>query len=686
MQHLRSSIAVFVLVCVSLPLLAQNAAAAGNGAAAPGNDAVRQITLGNATVPLDGLWKFRAGDNLAWAQPDFDDSGWGTMDLTPPPGSYDPILGSSGFVPGWTARGYKGYSGYAWYRLRVDIQDGQSALALKMPDNFDDAYQVYVNGQMIGEFGRFTAHGVTLYNALPRSFPLPADLHSGPATVAIRMWMAAFTPLVDPDVGGLHGPPVLGHASAIVGLLQLDWDAIDRANYSEFFEMAILLLALGVAFGLFWLDRTEPAYLWLGLTCAALLAFVATLAALGYTTWIDGSLVFLLQDAVLTPASIGLWVLFWAYWFRLDRMARVHRMVWSLVVLLGIGMAMLRAPLYGSVVPVHAIVWLSPLTLALKLLLGVLLVWVTVRGIRKDRAEGWLALPAVVLVILSLYEEELIVLHLPGQFFLSGVGIGLREIGTILSLLIITVLLLRRFLRTQREREQLKLEIEQARQVQQMLIPEALPQIPGLTIESEYRPARVVGGDFFQIIPHASDGSVLIVVGDVAGHGLQAGMLVALIVGAIRTATDTTFEPLAVLRTLNQRLLGRGQAHATCLAMRIAADGEVTLANAGHMPPYLSGKEFPMEGALPLGMVLSAEFPVMHFQLQPGDTLMLLSDGVAEAQDAQGHLFGFERIEAMLREPMTAAEVATAAQEFGQQDDISVMRVVRAASSEIAAA
>jgi hypothetical protein len=83
----------------------------------------------------------------------------------------------------------------------------------------------------------------------------------------------------------------------------------------------------------------------------------------------------------------------------------------------------------------------------------------------------------------------------------------------------------------------------------------------------------------------------------------------------------------------------------------------------------------------PLGMVESAEFPVMHFQLAPGDTLMLLSDGVAEAQDAHGHLFGFERIEAMLRQPITAAEVATAAQEFGQQDDISVMRVVRAAKA-----
>jgi predicted transposase YbfD/YdcC len=83
--------------------------------------------------------------------------------------------------------------------------------------------------------------------------------------------------------------------------------------------------------------------------------------------------------------------------------------------------------------------------------------------------------------------------------------------------------------------------------------------------------AREVGGDFYQILPNDTDGSVLIVVGDVTGKGLQAGMLAALIVGAIRTSADTSSDPLQVLQTLNKRLCGRGHAHATCLALRIAA-------------------------------------------------------------------------------------------------------------------
>jgi serine phosphatase RsbU (regulator of sigma subunit) len=239
------------------------------------------------------------------------------------------------------------------------------------------------------------------------------------------------------------------------------------------------------------------------------------------------------------------------------------------------------------------------------------------------------------------------------------------------------LLLLRRMLLSMRRQREMALDVKQAAEVQHILIPEQLPQIPGLTIESEYRPAREVGGDFFQILPSAADGSVLIVVGDVTGHGLQAGMLVALIVGVIRTAAQYESDPLAVLRVLNDRLFGRGQAHATCLALQIAADGFATMANAGHLPPYLNGKELPMEGALPLGMMESADFTVMHFQLAPGDRLLLLSDGVVEAQDAKGQLFGFERIEELLRKPVTAAEVAAAAQNFGQEDDISVLSVTR---------
>ena len=637
-----------------------------------------QVVLGNSAVELTGPWKFHTGDDMRWADPNFDDSDWGTMDLTPPAGSTSLMYGTGGFVPGWIKRGYPGYSGFAWYRLRVNIQnaqDAKAALALKMPAHFDDAYQVYVNGQRIGQFGRFTNRGVTFYLSQPRTYPLPANLHNRPTTIAVRMWMDAATPFIAPDVGGLHGPPVLGQPSYIQALLRLDWEDLDRALNEEFVLSAILLQVLLVAFGLYWLDRSEQVYLWLGLVCMTSLIYSAVVLLGYYTTWIGQTPVEFLEDVVLIPAYIGLWVLFWGYWFRLERMARLHRAVWGMVLLLAVGMAMVRPPLYGRAVPVQAMVWLLPLTEVFKLLLGAMLVWVTYRGIRRDRTEGLLALPAVVLVILSLYQEDLIVLHIPVSFFPFGFGINLSDLATMLSFGIITVLLLRRFLQGQREREQWKQEMEQARQVQSLLVPTTAPSTPGFAVESVYLPASSVGGDFFQILP-IDDGSLLVVVGDVSGKGLKAAMTVSTIVGALRDQKER--QPSDVLAHLNRVLHGQIKGFVTCSAALITADGAMTLANAGHLAPYCNGEEVSVNSGLPLGIVAEGDYSETSYQLAPGDRLTFVSDGVVEATNDKRELFGFERTQQISSQP--AQTIAAAAKQFGQEDDISVLSVIRTAA------
>jgi serine phosphatase RsbU (regulator of sigma subunit) len=241
-------------------------------------------------------------------------------------------------------------------------------------------------------------------------------------------------------------------------------------------------------------------------------------------------------------------------------------------------------------------------------------------------------------------------------------------------------MLLGRFVTAQRAKEQWKMEIEQARHIQQILIPNKLPELNDLYVDSEYRPMREVGGDFFQIVPKGKDGTSLIVFGDVTGKGLQAGMLVALIVGAIRSAAQHDTSPQRILEALNEQLCERGSSSATCMVLRFAPGGAVELANAGQLPPYLNGVEMQIEGALPLGILSGMDFPVTSFALEPGDSLLIMSDGVAEAQNAQGELFGFERIEEMLRNTTATADIATAAQEFGQTDDILVLRVERCAA------
>jgi hypothetical protein len=677
MRHVGTFIVLLLLVSLTADLRAQNAPQK------PTDDSQLQVTLGDGTAELSGMWKFHTGDDIAWAQQDFDDSGWRSIDVTPPAGSENAALGTSGFIPGWTANGYPDYSGYAWYRLRINVQSSHGALAIKMPDSVDDAYQVYVNGKLVGELGKFTKHGVTPYSTLPRAFRLPREVRSGPMTIAVRLWMDSATPFSSPDAGGMHAPPVLGHAAVINTQIRMDWDDTTQYVGSGFIEMLILLLAWLVAMSLLWMDNTEPAYLWLSLVCAVTLFSNGVILIVNYSTWIPQIPGVILQEVISLPLRIGLWVIFWGYWFRIVRMAWLHRVVWGLVLLLIIGTAMLRAPLYGKIIPVHAAVYLTPILLGLKLCFAVLLFGITFRGIRKQKTEGWLALSAVLLVAISLYQRELhVFLHVKTTFELLGFSLSLGTISTIFSLFLITIMLLRRYMHTQRKREQWKAEIEQAQQVQHILIPDELPRIAGFAIESEYRPAREVGGDFFQILPGQELGSALIVVGDVTGKGMQAGMLVAVIVGAIRAEAQYHSDPLTLLSSLNDQLSSRGGSSATCLILKITAEGDVTLANAGHLAPYLNGVEMEMEGALPLGVLPGADFSVMHFQLAPGDTLMLMSDGVAEAQDEDKKLFGFERIGEMLQRPISAAALASAAQAFGQEDDILVLRIQRKVHSD----
>ena len=683
-----------VICLLVLPLVAESSqqtapippqnVSASQASSAPISQWAEQVVLGSSTMELTGPWKFKKGDNLDWARPDFSDSGWAAVDLTPPAGSYDPFLGSSGFVPGWTVRGDPDYSGSAWYRLQVNVHTGasgsvQPGLELKMPNDVDDAYEVYVNGKLIGNLGQFTKHDVTTYLTLPRAFALPRDVHSGLITIAIRVWMDPATPLTNPDTGGLHGPPMLGQAEPIEGMLRLDWDTVNRSQNSRFVLASILVLAMTVAFGLFWLDRREKAFLWLGITCAVL-TVQALIGLIGsYTTWIPATLDLLITDAILIPTLIGLWVIFWGYWFRMQHMARLHKMVWGLALALAFDIALLRAPLYGRLIPVHATVVLTPATVILKLLLGALLVSVAWEGTRKDHTGTWLALPAVALVALSLYQQELLILHLRLTFFPFGFAVSMAQIAVVVSLNIITLLLIRRFLRSLRLREQWQLEIDQARQIQQLLIPEAIPTIPGFVLESEYRPAQQVGGDFFQIVPDGL-GGVLIVLGDVTGKGLQAGMQVALIVGAIRTIVETSFEPQAVLESLNRRLCNRNQSYATCVALHISADGRTTIANAGHLAPYLNGKEIAMTGNLPLGLSPDVHFEQISMMLKQRDRLLVITDGVIEAKNAKNELFGFNRARSISH--LSAAFIVKAAEIFGQEDDITVLSICRLAQEK----
>jgi serine phosphatase RsbU (regulator of sigma subunit) len=212
-------------------------------------------------------------------------------------------------------------------------------------------------------------------------------------------------------------------------------------------------------------------------------------------------------------------------------------------------------------------------------------------------------------------------------------------------------------------------ELHAASTVQQLLLQSASRPTPGFQVESVYLPASEVGGDFF-FVSSTPDGSVLAIVGDVAGKGLTAAMRVAMILGALRR--ETSHDPGEILFGLNNALTAQGQlGFTTACCIRISLSGEYTLSNAGHIAPYLSGRELDTPSALPLGLVRDQTYDLTRGQLSSGERLVLLSDGVPEARSQTGELYGFERLSSLTRMP--AKDIAETAQGFGQEDDITVL-------------
>ena len=649
------------------------------------------ITLGQSVVPLHGPWKFTVGDSPLdpngtplWAQPDFDDSKWETVDLTPQAGVFDPLGGFSDYVKGWTARGHAHHWGYAWYRIRVRVSAPPSEpLALGGPAYVDDAYQFFSNGTLIGAFGKFSGSHPTMYYTQPMMFRLPQPAAASPSdptnqVLAFRVWMEPSTLVTEADTGGFHTVPTLGNAGAVSAGYQLRWLELIRTQVVTALEGLLFLLLAGLAFSLMRFDRADPVYRWMGAIFLLLVALEVVSVIATWTQHIGALFASGLTDGLFTPLIFGGWVMVWWVWFGLQRAAWVPKAVGVLTLAYMISTVIGEDVLYPFIsVPVAGV--FHSLSLVVRLALLVLLILVVAWGIRRQGAEGWLVLPAIVLLIAWQFNSELALLRIKINWFPFGIRFNLATISNLLLTAVLFGLLFRRLLFSIREQHLLALDVKQAQEVQRVILPESVTTLPGLTIEHEYRPAREVGGDFYQIIRDPADGSLLILAGDVIGKGLRAGMLVALLVGAIRSTSELNSDPLFVLHALNRRLIGRHEAYATCLAMRIASDGAVTLANAGHPPPYLNGKLIEIEGSLPLGVIDQAEFSVIRFELEENDRLVLASDGIAEAMDEHGQLFGFDRMQKMLEARLTAAEVAAAAQTFGQQDDISVIAVTRTA-------
>jgi hypothetical protein len=261
----------------------------------------------------------------------------------------------------------------------------------------------------------------------------------------------------------------------------------------------------------------------------------------------------------------------------------------------------------------------------------------------------------------------------------DGLAVVISVVLGYTGLVVVSIAESRRRLRLELDKVAVDTELAAAREIQRLMVPEELPPTPGYAIESIYRPAAQVGGDFFQVIP-LGGGQSLVVVGDVSGKGLSAAMIVSMLIGMLHTMSRISQDPAQILTELNSRLFERKHGgFVTCLAVRLDPSGRVTVANAGHLAPWLNGAEIAFAGSLPLSLSGSAVPEQITLEMRPGDRLILITDGVVEARNAQGELFGFERTQALMREEASPAALAEAAVEHGQEDDLTVISIARTA-------
>lgn len=637
------------------------------------SDAVVPVTLGQSVVALYGPWKFRVGDNPRWADPGFDDSQWETVDLTPTPQTTIPGVPIPGFVAGWTTRGHAGYAGYAWYRTRVRIGGASGTLALLSPQWFDSAFQVFANGRLIGSFGKFNGSIPELYYSNPAMFSLPASEYQpepdGDTVLAFRFYMPPVG-LRHLGTGGMHGPPRIGLPAAATAVFNVEWDkeyrrlasALGAALLYFFFA---LLIGMMIAF-----NRRDTILIWPLAACILNMTYTGLVFSTN-APWLSVLRLEVLIDFATTAAGY-LWMLtLWAY-FGLQR----KRWLFNTIAVVGavdvIVTEVFDFALHAGGASHGLMVANSVYPFVLGATSFLIAAAIAYLGWKGPVRTKWPLYLALLFFALPDFLPLMDFLHLRTAWQPLGVLLPFSFLCILAMLFFFSIVLFHQFRASLRRQQATEEDVKQAQEVQSLLIPHHAPNVPGWRIESEYRPARQVGGDFFQVLA-GDDGSLLIVVGDVSGKGLQAAMTVSAIVGALRGSQER--RPAQVLAHLNRVLCGQISGFVTCSATRIG-DSELTVANAGHLPPYRNGEELPVPSGLPLGILIQTAYEETRFELAPSDRLTFVSDGVVEARNAHGELFGFERMAALTKK--RASEIAEAAQRWGQEDDITVLTVAGA--------
>ncbi len=665
--------------------------------------AILDATSLGSPVLLNKSWKVGVTADPSAAAPEFDDSTWvfrDAQDSFPDVPEEEQTPDTPG-SPGNPAPGAhreppkRDQHPFAWFRLHVKLPPthGPVALLIELPvsqsaslalGSSGPSVDVFANGKQIipeGPHGDDTNH----YQQISRVYNLKLDPSETSLTLVLRtIYVPAgtesYTNFFATRTIRMGSPEDLDRALQLWSLHSI-LERLPRLVYS----VLLIVLALFL-FALYFTQKGHVEYLWLAL-------HELVQAPIGFIDLAGSSAVI---DQLWYAAVVIQLVLISAYlYFEFLIAFLALRRRWYIVLgrytapvmaLVGPGLLMVGRSanhvnqeiigVFLVVVGIGTFLWIMGWFIFIFLTL-------IVATARRNFEAGLLLIP-LVLSLVGVIEPVLTAgmtdwvgsaYHSPLTFQTGPVPIHFASIADFTGVFAIVLIIFVRFLRINAGLQRREQELAAARSVQELMIPHEKLETPGFEVDSVYNPANEVGGDFFHVQP-TSDGGLLVIIGDVAGKGLQAAMNVSMLMGALRRIPERS--PAKILESLNRVLLG-SDSFTTCQAAWFGADGELVLASAGHLPPYINSQEIPLPGGLPLGVLPEVKYEEVRLYLHPGDRILLLSDGVVEARQPSGELFGFDRVHNLSNQ--TAFYIADAAKSFGQEDDITVVTVRRVAQA-----
>lgn len=411
MRFLTVLLGVFATVCVS-----HQATAAVD------------VHLASAETPLNGPWRFRFGDDPAWAAPGLDDRTWESVSLAPAPGATDGDVGLPGYVSGWTARGHRGRFGHAWYRLHVrwSVPAGSRPVLLG-PALVDGTYEIFWNGRRVGGIGRFDTDPPRSYATRPTRLELPTDASSGEAVVAVHVYLPEAM-AGDHDAGGMHIAPILADGPAADARHVVQWWQTFWGYVVDVVEPVLLLLLALLALSLRRFREGDRFWVSAAIALVIIAALRLNQPLFFWAEFEEVQTYLVARHVVLEPLAIAAWLAAWNRWLPCpDRRADVAAATLAL--------AAGAAALGGD--------GLETVRMILRLGLFGLFAWIAFRVVRGGPHRR-LALPTMLAVGVALFGEELWALGVPGIWFPFGVGVSRTQVALAVAIVLLAAAFHRR--------------------------------------------------------------------------------------------------------------------------------------------------------------------------------------------------------------------------------------------------